>query len=80
MAELAGTIGPAERELKYALELNPNYVAGHEELIWFLAWSGSRAEALSEFATMGRLDLAYTHCMAESEFTTISVITRRWWK
>ena len=48
----------AEREFRYALELNPNYVAGQEQLTWYLAWSGRRAEALAEFASMAKLDLA----------------------
>ena len=57
----------AEREFRYALELNPNYVAGQEQLTWYLAWSGRRAEALAEFASMAKLDLAYsTHTVAES--------------
>ena len=76
----------AEREFKYALELNPNYVAGHEELIWFLAWSGSRAEALSEFATMARLDLAYTNRTAaesgiyyhQRDYKTLVEVTRKY--
>jgi eukaryotic-like serine/threonine-protein kinase len=56
----------AEREFKYALELNPNYVAGQEQLTWYLAWSGRRAEALGELASMAKLDLAYsTHTAAE---------------
>ncbi len=57
----------AEREFRYALELSPNYVAGEEQLTWYLAWSGRRAEALAEFASMAKLDLAYsTHTVAES--------------
>jgi TolB-like protein/Tfp pilus assembly protein PilF len=57
----------AEREFKYALELNPNYVAGQEQLTWYLAWSGRRVEALAELASMAKLDLAYsTHTAAES--------------
>ena len=57
----------AEREFRYALALSPNYVAGEEQLTWYLAWSGRRAEALAEFASMAKLDLAYsTHTVAES--------------
>ena len=57
----------AEREFKYALELNPNYVAGQEQLTWYLAWSGRRGEALAELASMAKLDLAYsTHTAVES--------------
>jgi eukaryotic-like serine/threonine-protein kinase len=48
----------AEREIKYALELNPNYLAGRDQLTWYLAWSGRRAEALAEFARVAKLDLA----------------------
>jgi len=48
----------AEKEFRLALELNPNYVAGQEQLAWFLAWSGRRDEALAGLANMGRLDFA----------------------
>src|SRR5579864_3733419 len=47
----------AEREFKYALELNPNSVESQERYIWFLAWSGRRAEAFAELASMAKLDL-----------------------
>jgi len=50
----------AEREFKYALELNPNYVDGHEQLAWYLAWSGRRIETLAELASMAKVDLAAT--------------------
>jgi len=50
----------AEKEFRYALELNPNYVAGQEQLAWYLAWSGRRIEALAELASMAKLDLAYS--------------------
>jgi serine/threonine protein kinase/Tfp pilus assembly protein PilF len=57
----------AEREFKYGLELNPNYVAGQEQLTWYLAWSGRRVEALAELASIAKFDLAYsTHTGAES--------------
>jgi serine/threonine protein kinase/Tfp pilus assembly protein PilF len=57
----------AEREFKYGLELNPNYVAGREQLTWYLAWSGRRVEALAELASIAKFDLAYsTHTAAES--------------
>ena len=49
----------AERELRYAVELNPNYIEGHEALVWYLAWSGRRGEALAEVEKMRRLDPAY---------------------
>ena len=48
----------AEREFSYALELNRNYVDGHEQLAWYLAWSGRRIEALAELASMTKVDLA----------------------
>lgn len=51
----------AEREFRYALELSPNYVAGQEQLAWYLAWSGRRDEALAELASIANLDLAYSH-------------------
>ena len=57
----------AEREFKYGLELNPNYVAGREQLTWYLAWSGRRVEALAELASIAKFDLAFsTHTGAES--------------
>jgi serine/threonine protein kinase/Tfp pilus assembly protein PilF len=49
----------AERELRYALELNPNYVDGHEDLVWYLAWSGRGAEALAGIKKIEELDPAY---------------------
>ena len=75
----------AEREFKYAVELNPNYVAGHEELIWYLAWSGRRVEALTELASLARLDLAYSnHTAVESgiyyhqrDYKTLVEVSRR---
>jgi len=51
----------AEREFRYALELNPNYVAGQEELGWYLAWTGRREEALAQLAIMSKLDFIYTN-------------------
>src|SRR5205085_905253 len=36
----------------------PNYVAGEEQLIWYLAWSGRRDEALAHLEKMAQLDLA----------------------
>src|SRR5438477_4190124 len=50
----------AEKEFRYALELNPNYVGGQEQLGWYLAWSGRRAEALAELTSMAQLDFTYT--------------------
>jgi TolB-like protein/DNA-binding winged helix-turn-helix (wHTH) protein/Flp pilus assembly protein TadD len=49
----------AEKDLRYAIELNPNSMESHETLVWYLAWSGRRAEALAEVEKMRRLDPAY---------------------
>jgi TolB-like protein/DNA-binding winged helix-turn-helix (wHTH) protein len=49
----------AEKELRYAVDLNPNSIEGHETLVWFLAWSGQRTEALAEVGKMRQLDPAY---------------------
>jgi TolB-like protein len=49
----------AEKELRYAVDLNPNSIEGHETLVWFLAWRGQRAEALTEVGKMRELDPAY---------------------
>jgi tetratricopeptide (TPR) repeat protein len=45
----------AEREFRYALELNPNYGDGHGYLVVYLGWGGRRNEALAELAKMGEL-------------------------
>ena len=49
----------AEKELRYAVDLNGNYVEGHQSLAWFLAWSGRPGEARAEFQKMRTLDPAY---------------------
>ena len=49
----------AEREMRHAVEVNPSYIVGHESLVWFLAWSGRREEALAELATIRRIDPVY---------------------
>jgi serine/threonine protein kinase/Tfp pilus assembly protein PilF len=46
----------AEKELRYAVDLNPNYIDGHAALLWYLAWSGRRNEALAEVDKIRRLD------------------------
>jgi TolB-like protein/Tfp pilus assembly protein PilF len=46
----------AEKEIRYGVDLNPNYIEGHETLIWYLAWSGRRDEALAEVEKIRRLD------------------------
>jgi tetratricopeptide (TPR) repeat protein len=45
--------------LRYALELNPNYLDGHDALAWYLSWSGKRDEALAEIKKIRELDPAY---------------------
>ena len=49
----------AERELRNSIDLNPNYVEGHETLVWYLAWSRQRDEALAEVQKIRSLDPAY---------------------
>jgi TolB-like protein/DNA-binding winged helix-turn-helix (wHTH) protein len=49
----------AEKELRYAVELNPNSIEGHQTLVWFLGWSGRREEALVQVDKMRQLDAAY---------------------
>jgi eukaryotic-like serine/threonine-protein kinase len=49
----------AEREFRYAVDLNPNYVEGRESLVWYLAWMGRRDEALAEVEKIRALDPAY---------------------
>jgi TolB-like protein/DNA-binding winged helix-turn-helix (wHTH) protein/Tfp pilus assembly protein PilF len=49
----------AEKELRYALDLNPSYVDGHIALLWYLAWSGRHDEALAEMQKFRSLDPAY---------------------
>ena len=39
----------------------------HEELAWYLAWSGRWAEALAEVASIARLDLAASNRSANEE-------------
>lgn len=49
----------AEKDFRHAIELNPNSMESNETLVWYLAWSGRRAEALAEVEKMKRLDPAY---------------------
>jgi TolB-like protein/DNA-binding winged helix-turn-helix (wHTH) protein/Tfp pilus assembly protein PilF len=49
----------AEKELRYAVDLNPNYIEGHVTLLWYLAWSGRHEEALAEVQKIRWLDPAY---------------------
>jgi eukaryotic-like serine/threonine-protein kinase len=56
----------AEREFRYAVELSPNYVEGHENLVWYLAWSGRSTEALDEIRKIRELDPAYPYISPEA--------------
>jgi TolB-like protein/DNA-binding winged helix-turn-helix (wHTH) protein/Tfp pilus assembly protein PilF len=49
----------AEREIRHAIDLNPNNVDGHVALVWYLAWSGRRDAALAEVQKIRTLDPAY---------------------
>jgi eukaryotic-like serine/threonine-protein kinase len=59
-------LATAERELRLAVQLNPNYVEGHENLVWYLAWSGRTADALDEIRQIRELDPAYPYLDPES--------------
>jgi TolB-like protein/DNA-binding winged helix-turn-helix (wHTH) protein/Tfp pilus assembly protein PilF len=48
----------AEKEYRYACELDPNDVDAHQGLTWFLAWSRRSAEALSEIEKIREIDPA----------------------
>jgi serine/threonine protein kinase/Tfp pilus assembly protein PilF len=50
----------ADKELRYSVELNPNYIDSHETLVWYLAWTGRRGEALGEVEKIRALDPAYS--------------------
>ena len=49
----------AERELRSAVDLDSNYVEGHQSLAWYLVWSGRLGEARAEFQKMRTLDPSY---------------------
>jgi tetratricopeptide (TPR) repeat protein len=49
----------AEREIRHAIDLNPNDVEGHITLVWYLAWSGRSDEALAEVRKIRSVDPAY---------------------
>jgi serine/threonine protein kinase/tetratricopeptide (TPR) repeat protein len=51
----------AEREIRHAVDLNPNYVEGHVTLAWYLAWTGRRDEALAEVQKILRLDPVFPY-------------------
>jgi TolB-like protein/DNA-binding winged helix-turn-helix (wHTH) protein/Tfp pilus assembly protein PilF len=55
----------AERELRRAADLNPNYVEGHETLVWYLAWSRRRDEALAEVQKIRALDPAFPYASVD---------------
>jgi serine/threonine-protein kinase len=46
----------AEREMKRAIQLDPNYPFAHHQYGWFLAYSGRLQEAGSELARAAQLD------------------------
>ncbi len=48
----------AEKEYRYACELNPNDVDAHQGLTWFLAWSRRGQDAFSQIAKIRQLDPA----------------------
>jgi serine/threonine protein kinase/tetratricopeptide (TPR) repeat protein len=51
----------AEREIRHAVDLNPNYVEGHLTLAWYLAWTSHRDEALAEVQKILRLDPVFPY-------------------
>ena len=51
----------AEREIRHAVDLNPNYVEGRVTLAWYLAWSGRRDEALAEVQKILQLDPVFPY-------------------
>jgi TolB-like protein/DNA-binding winged helix-turn-helix (wHTH) protein len=55
----------AEKEFRYALELNPNNTDAREGLIWYLAWSGRQAEAFAELDKIRTSDPAYPLAIAD---------------
>jgi tetratricopeptide (TPR) repeat protein len=49
----------AEKEMRHAVDLDPNYIDGHETLVWYLAWAGRRDDALAEVRKIRAVDPAY---------------------
>src|SRR5258708_12017886 len=49
----------AEREFRYAVDRNPNYVEGRESLLWYFAWNGRHDEALAEIQKIRSVDPPY---------------------
>ena len=58
----------AEREFRYAVELSPSYVVGHEHLALYLSWSGRRAEALAEIAKIKELNPELASLLASNPY------------
>jgi eukaryotic-like serine/threonine-protein kinase len=58
----------AEREFRYAVELSPSYVVGHQHLALYLSWSGRRAEALAEIAKIKELNPESTSILASNPY------------
>jgi len=58
----------AEREFRYAVELSPSYVVGHERLALYLGWSGRRAEALAEIAKIKELNPELASLLASNPY------------
>lgn len=56
----------AEKQYRYACELNPNDVDAHQALAWFLAWSRRGAAARSEIEKIRRLDPAQAFAIDEA--------------
>ena len=46
----------AEKEMRYAVDVNPNDLDIRDTLGWYLAWSGRRNEALAEMEKVRQLD------------------------
>jgi serine/threonine protein kinase/Flp pilus assembly protein TadD len=51
----------AEKEIRRAVHLNPNYVEGRVTLAWYLAWSRRRDEALAEVQKILQLDPVFPY-------------------
>jgi TolB-like protein/Tfp pilus assembly protein PilF len=51
----------AEREIRRGVDINPNYVEGRIMLVWYLAWSGRRDEALAEVQKILQLDPVFPY-------------------
>ncbi|MGD1082747.1 MAG: tetratricopeptide repeat protein [Candidatus Sulfotelmatobacter sp.] len=56
----------ADREFNRAIALATSYSCAHEDRAIFLAFTGRRAEAVAEVATIDRLDYSFSSAIAES--------------